>query len=170
VVAPELGTERTVYDSSVDDDFVARVLELAVQAQDRGNHPFGALLVVDENIVAEAHNRVNTDHDITAHAELMLVRQLEEGNRLELFAQGTVFASCEPCPMCVGAMFWAGVRRVVFALSHSRLNELVRPPGGEPVGFTVSAAEIGQAAMPPMRFDGPHRQDDAAKPHVGFWR
>lgn len=148
---------------------MARALELAVEARERGDHPFGALLVVDGDIVAEAHNRVVTDRDITAHAELMLVRQLEGASGLEQFRDGTVYASCEPCPMCVGAMFWAGARRVVFALSHSRLNELARPPGGEPIGFSVSAAEIGGAAVPPMSFDGPHRQDVAAMAHVGFW-
>lgn len=159
-----------IYRSSVDDDFLARALELAVQARERGDHPFGALLVVDGDVVAEARSRVVSDCDITAHAELLLVRQLEDGDRLEQLAQGTVFASCEPCPMCVGAMFWAGVRRVVFALSHSRLNELVQPPGGEPFGFIVSASEIGGAAVPPMSFDGTHREDEAAKAHVGFWQ
>lgn len=159
----------SAYGSSVDDDFLVRALELAVQARRHGDHPFGALLVVDGDIVAEARNRVVSDRDITAHAELTLVRQLEDNDRLEDFRRGTVFASCEPCPMCVGAMFWAGVRRVVFALSHSRLNDLVRPPEGELVGFIVSASEIGGAAVPPMSFDGPHRQDEAAKAHVGFW-
>jgi tRNA(Arg) A34 adenosine deaminase TadA len=165
----DLRRPTTTYGSFVDDDFLVRALELAVQARKRGDHPFGALLVVDGDIIAEARNRVVSDHDITAHAELMLVRQLEDRDRLHQFREGTVFASCEPCPMCVGAMFWAGVRRVVFALSHSRLNELVRPPGGESVGFIVSASEIGGAAMPPMSFDGPHRQDEAAKAHAGFW-
>lgn len=153
----------------MDDDFLLRALELAVQARERGDHPFGALLVVGGDIVAEARNRVVSDRDITAHAELALVRQLEDDNRLEQFGKGTVYASCEPCPMCVGAMFWAGVRRVVFGLSHSRLNELARPPGGESVGFIVSASEIGGAAVPSMSFDGPHREDEAAEAHAGFW-
>lgn len=153
----------------MDDDHLTRALELASEARERGDHPFGALLVIDGEIVAEARNRVISDHDLTAHAELMLVRKLEDRDQLEKFARGTVFASCEPCPMCVGAMFWAGVRLVVFALSHSRLNDLAHPPKTEPMGFTVSAAEIGNRAVPTMSFDGPHRQDDAAKAHVGFW-
>ncbi len=141
-----------------------------MQARERGDHPFGVLLVVDGEIVAEARNRVVSDHDITAHAELMLVRELEDGDRLGQCGQGTVFASCEPCPMCVGALFWSGARRVVFALSHSRLNELVQQSRDESVGFFVSASDIGAAAMPPMSFDGPHRQDEAAKAHIGFWQ
>jgi tRNA(Arg) A34 adenosine deaminase TadA len=162
-------SSRAIYGEYVKDEFLGRALELAVQAREQGDHPFGALLVLDGDVVAEAHNRVTSDRDITAHAELVLVRQLEGDDRLEQLRSGTVFASCEPCPMCVGAMFWAGASRVVFALSHSRLNELARPPGGEPFGFMLSASRIGRAAMPPMSIDGPHREDDAAAAHVGFW-
>jgi len=153
----------------VDDHFLARALELAVEAREQGDHPFGALFEVDGQIVSEARNLVVSTRDITAHAELMLVRQLEDAGGLEQFELGTVYASCEPCPMCVGAMFWAGVRRVVFGLSHSRLNELARESGGRSVGFAVSASEIGDAASPPMSFDGPHREDEAAEAHLGFW-
>ena len=71
--------------------------------------------------------------------------------------------------MCVGAMYWAGARRVVFALSHQRLNRLVNVPDAEPIGFTIAAAEIGTRAHQPMSFDGPHREDEAARAHQGFW-
>jgi tRNA(Arg) A34 adenosine deaminase TadA len=151
-------------------ELLTRVLAIAVEARGRGDHPFGALLAVDGEIVAEAHNRVHTDTDVTAHAEMMLVRQLEGSGRIEQLAGGTVYASCEPCPMCVGALFWAGARRVVFALSHSRLNELASPAGGEPYGFTISAHDLGSdAARPPMTFVGPRREDEAAEVHLGFW-
>jgi tRNA(Arg) A34 adenosine deaminase TadA len=153
----------------VDDALISRVLEIAVDARGRGDHPFGALLDVDGEVVAEAGNRVVSDRDLTAHAELTLVRDLEASGRLHLLASGVVYASCEPCPMCVGAMYWAGVRRVVFALSHRRLNRLANLPGAEPVGFTIGAAEIGRRALSPMRFDGPHREDEAARAHEGFW-
>jgi len=151
------------------EEALTRVLVLAAEARERGDHPFGALLVIKNEIVAEARNRVATDGDITAHAELMLVRKLEAAGRLDQLAAGTVYASCEPCPMCVAAMFWAGARSVVFGLSHSRLNELALPPGGDPFGFNVSAAEVGARATPTISFDGPNREDEAAKAHDGFW-
>eukprot|EP00030_Apusomonadida_sp_AF-17_P006673 a684345_5.p1 GENE.a684345_5~~a684345_5.p1 ORF type:complete len:170 (-),score=71.75 a684345_5:65-547(-) len=150
-------------------ELLERALELAVEAKAAGNHPFGALLAVDGQIVAEAQNLVHTTHDITAHAELALVRQLERDGKLGLLSRGVVYASCEPCPMCVGAFFWAGARDVVFGLSHSRLNGLANAPGAEMFGFLISAADIGGAASPPMRFTGPLQEDRAAEPHVGFW-
>ena len=153
-----------------DDALISRVLEIAMEARERGDHPFGALLAIDGEIIAEAGNRVVSDADITAHAELMLVRDLEQAGHLSLLGSGVVYASCEPCPMCVGAMFWAGARRVVFALSHERLNDLANVPDADPFGFTISAVEIGGAAQPAMAFDGPHREAEAALAHEGYWQ
>lgn len=146
-----------------------RTIELAAQARAEGDHPFGALLALDGEIVAEALNRVNSSRDLTAHAETTLVRQLEQQGRLGLLAEGTVYASCEPCPQCVGAMFWAGSRRVVYALSAARLTEMTRSPGRESVGFTITAGQLGRSATPPMHFTGPQYEDEAAVAHVDFW-
>ncbi|MCL1588277.1 MAG: nucleoside deaminase [Actinomycetia bacterium] len=148
---------------------LSRTFVLAEESRSDGDHPFGALLAVDGVIVAEAHNRVNTNRDLTAHAETRLVRVLEQTHLLSELPLGTVYASCEPCPMCVGAMFWAGARRVVFGLSHVGLSELAALPGADPWGFIISAADIGERAMPPMTFSGPHREDEAAQAHLSFW-
>ena len=148
---------------------LTRAFELAEEARSEGDHPFGALLAVDGDIIAEASNRVNRDHDVTAHAETQLVRILERESLLGMLPHGTVYASCEPCPMCVGAMFWAGARRVVYGLSSVRLGRLAALPGVEPSGFGITAAEIGGRCTPPMLFSGPQREDEAAEPHLGFW-
>ena len=146
-----------------------QVFALATEARADGDHPFGALLAIDGVVVAEAKNRVTTDGDITAHAEMMLVRNLERDGRLHLLSVGVFYASCEPCPMCVGAMFWSGVRRVVYGLSAGRLSDLATPVGNEPFGFTITAPDLGAATSPPMAFDGPCLEDRAAVPHNGFW-
>ena len=148
---------------------LTRAFELAWAARNAGDHPFGAVLLVDGEIVAEAVNRVNTDHDVTAHAETMLVRILEGRDQLGQLRDGIVFASCEPCPMCVGAMFWAGARHIVYGLSSDRLMTLSAAPGTERFGFVITAPEIGAQAAPPMRIEGPQREDEAAEAHVGFW-
>ena len=151
------------------DDLLARAFALAVEAREAGDHPFGALLAVDGGIVAEARNRVTSAHDITAHAETELVRVLERDGRLTALVGGTVYASCEPCPQCVGALFWAGARHIVFGLSAARLNEISTAPGSAPYGFTISAAELASATTRPMRVEGPAREDEAATAHDGFW-
>jgi tRNA(Arg) A34 adenosine deaminase TadA len=142
---------------------------LASTSRANGDHPFGALLVVDDTVVFEALNNVNTNHDITAHAETMLVRLLEQQNQLALLAAGTVYTSCEPCPMCVGALFWAGARHVVCGLSATRLNEVATAPHDAPFGFTITADSIGAATTRPMQFEGPFLQHEAEEVHVGYW-
>jgi tRNA(Arg) A34 adenosine deaminase TadA len=151
------------------EQLLRRAFALAAEARSEGDHPFGALLVVNGEVIAEAKNRVNTDSDITAHAESMLVRNLEKEGRLHLLSEGVFYASCEPCPMCVGAMFWAGVRNTVYGLSAARLTQLATPAGHEPFGFTITAPELGASASPPMSFVGPCLEDEAAAPHQGFW-
>jgi tRNA(Arg) A34 adenosine deaminase TadA len=99
----------------------------------------------------------------------MLVRILEQQGRVGLLAEGVVYASCEPCPMCVGAMFWAGARNVVYGLSSAQLIDLATAPGADRFGFTITAPEIGRAASPAMILDGPHREDEASAPHRAYW-
>jgi tRNA(Arg) A34 adenosine deaminase TadA len=71
--------------------------------------------------------------------------------------------------MCVGAMFWAGARHVVFGLSAARLNELTRQPGADEYGFEITATELGARATPVLTVEGPRREDEAAMVHDGFW-
>lgn len=151
------------------DELMSRALDLATAARARGDHPFGALLAIEGEVMETARNRVVSDGDVTSHAELTLVRKLERAGQLELLAAGVVYTSCEPCPMCVGALFWAGARHVAYALSHERLNELAAPMDGPAMGFRIGAAQIGGAASPHMHFVGPEREDEAGTPHVGFW-
>lgn len=153
----------------MDDALLDRCLALAREARANGDHPFGALLAVDGVVVAEALNRVSSAGDLTAHAETELVRLLEREGRLGELARGVVYASCEPCPLCVGAMFWAGTRQVVFGLSAARLTALSTAPGDAEHGFTITSAELAAASTSPMRVEGPFREDDAADVHDGFW-
>jgi tRNA(Arg) A34 adenosine deaminase TadA len=151
------------------DALLSRAFLLAAEARAAGDHPFGALLSVDGEIVAEARNLVTSSRDITAHAETELVRVLERGGQLDLLGIGVVYASCEPCPMCVGALFWGGARHVVFGLSSARLGELVARPGQDRYGFSITAAQVAAWATPLLQVDGPNREVDAAASHQGFW-
>ena len=105
-----------------DDALLTQVFALAEQARRAGDHPFGALLAVEGQPVAQARNLVVTNRDITAHAEMTLVREVERLGLLASLAARTVYASCEPCPMCLGALFWAGSRRIVFGLTAVQLT------------------------------------------------
>src|SRR5438045_4307603 len=101
--------------------FLRHTIALAREARDAGNHPFGSLLVVDGAVVLTARNTVHTDRDPTAHAETNLVAEAVRVLSLEDVARSVLYTSCEPCAMCVGTMYWAGIRSLVYALPASEL-------------------------------------------------
>ena len=79
--------------------------------------PFGAVIVKDDHIIASAHNRVLISNDPTAHAEINAIRLASKAlNRFDL-SDCTLYTSCEPCPMCLGAIFWARIPKVYYAAS-----------------------------------------------------
>ncbi|MDR1996144.1 nucleoside deaminase [Azonexus sp.] len=103
-----------------EDIFLARAVELARAGSERGDGgPFGAVVVRDGKILAEAWNRVVVGHDPTAHAEIAAIRAA--CTALGSFhLPGTVlYASSEPCPMCLSAAYWARIARIVFANSRA---------------------------------------------------
>ncbi|HEY6508065.1 MAG TPA: deaminase [Vicinamibacterales bacterium] len=146
-----------------DESLVRQSIGLARAARTAGNHPFGALLVLDGVVVLSAQNTVVTSADPTAHAETNLVadaiRQLTAGQ----IRRSVLYASCEPCAMCVGKMYWAGVRSVVYALAAEELAALA---GGS---FVVPCRELFARAADRVRVTGPLLVDEAREVHRGFW-
>ena len=95
---------------------MARAIQLSLENVQSGTGgPFGAVVVKDNEVVAEAANRVVLENDPTAHAEVVAIR--EACKKLKAFhLQGCeIYASCEPCPMCLGAIYWARLSRIYFA-------------------------------------------------------
>lgn len=103
-----------------DEFFMRRAIELAQIGIDAGaGGPFGAVIVKDGEIVGEGYNQVTSTNDPTAHAEVVAIRNA--CRKLESFQlEGCVlYASCEPCPMCLGAIYWARPKQIFFAGLHS---------------------------------------------------
>ena len=113
-----------------DERHLRRAIELATASRAAGDAPFGSLLVgPDGSVLAEEHNTVLSDDDITAHPELKLARWAARTLDAAEAAGTTMYTSCQPCPMCSGAIDRAGLSRVVFALSNAQLDAL-KPLGG----------------------------------------
>lgn len=97
-----------------DEEFVALAIEQSRLGVANGQWPFGACIVKDGKVVVAVHNVAAAEMDITAHAELHAIRRAcRELNTLDL-AGATLYASCEPCPMCFSAAFWARIPHVVY--------------------------------------------------------
>lgn len=99
----------------MDKSFMARAIELSIENVFRGNGgPFGAVIARDGRIIAEGVNRVTASNDPTAHAEIAAIR--EACTKLGTFSlkDCEIYASCEPCPMCLGAIYWAHISCIYF--------------------------------------------------------
>jgi tRNA(Arg) A34 adenosine deaminase TadA len=101
-----------------DKAFLRRAIELARESVKSGGGPFGAVIAREGRLVAEGCNRVTVWNDPTAHAEVVAIRAACEKLGSFQLDGCTVYSSCEPCPMCLGALYWARPARVVFACTR----------------------------------------------------
>jgi tRNA(Arg) A34 adenosine deaminase TadA len=155
--------------ASPDEALLLRAIELAQLARDNGNHPFGALLTDRAGrILLETENTVVTGLDVTGHAELNLVRAASMELDAEALRGATLYTSTEPCAMCAGAIYWAGIGRVVYALGADQLTELVQDLSDEPT-LRLACREVFARGGRAIEVSGPHLTDRATAVHEGFW-
>jgi tRNA(Arg) A34 adenosine deaminase TadA len=151
--------------------YLRHAIALAATSPARGKHPFAALIVdAHGEVLAEAGNAFGwPDGDATGHAELLAVRDASRRFPLARLAPATLYSSAEPCAMCAGAVYWSGLGRVVYALSEARLLTLT---GAHPENPTLAlpCREVFAHGQRAIVVIGPLLEDEAAVPHLGFWR
>ena len=140
-------------------------IELAESAKKNGNHPFGAILVVDDHVVLRAENTVMTGHSFTHHAEMNLMNLVAKSKLTpEEISRASLYTSTEPCAMCCGAIFWGGVKHVVYGCPCEVLGEIA---GDD---FLIPCRTLfATSKSSPVRVDGPVLPEEARVPHEGFW-
>ncbi len=102
------------------DRLMGQALAQARLAAAQGEIPVGAVLCLGEKVLAEAHNRVVSDHDPTAHAEMLVLKAGAEALGNERLLEATLIVTLEPCPMCAGAAVWARIKRLVFGAADPK--------------------------------------------------
>ena len=100
-------------------NYLSEVLGIALKGMKEGGGPFGALIVYKGDKIAEAYNRVVLESDPTAHAEILAIRQAAAKLGTHNLGDCILFTSCEPCPMCLGAIYWSGIKKVYYALDRN---------------------------------------------------
>jgi tRNA(adenine34) deaminase len=103
-----------------DEDFMRRALGLARRAQEEGEVPVGAVVVLEERVIGEGWNRPISASDPSAHAEIQAMRAAASARKNYRLIGATLYVTLEPCAMCVGAMFHARIRRVVFGAADPK--------------------------------------------------
>ena len=97
-------------------------MQLAINQAKHGDYPFGAIIVREGRVLALGKNTSKRDSDPTAHAEMMAICAFLQGHEPAEFQEATLYASGEPCPMCMGAIIWCRFKRVVYAASIAQLS------------------------------------------------
>lgn len=107
-----------------DKEFMREAIRLADESVRRGGGPFGAVIVKDGEVIAGGSNSVTLDNDPTAHAEIGTIR--EACRKLGTFDLGgcTIYTSCEPCPMCLGAIYWARIGRIFYGNNRKDARDI----------------------------------------------
>ena len=100
--------------SQQDCEFMQKAIDLSIENVANGGGPFGAVIVRDGEIIATGANRVTANNDPTAHAEVSAIRAACTKVQNFKLEGCTCYTSCEPCPMCLSALYWAGVERIVY--------------------------------------------------------
>jgi tRNA(Arg) A34 adenosine deaminase TadA len=155
--------------AELDEFFLRRSFDVARRALTHGNHPFGAILVDQKHtVLLEAENGYMPNNDGTAHAERLLATQACTTLSPDVLAKATLYSSAEPCAMCAGAIYWAGIGRLVYGLSEHRLRAVT---GNHPENPTLdlpcrAVFASGQRATEVI---GPLLQDEAEALHQGVW-
>ncbi|HET9906196.1 MAG TPA: nucleoside deaminase [Anaerolineales bacterium] len=152
-----------------DIEHLRTAIEIAGQARQHGNHPFGATLVDENNqVLLQAENTVVTGRDCTGHAETNLMRLATQHFSLEKLAACTLYTSTEPCAMCAGAIHWGNVRRVVYALGATELYDLVGP---SPDHLMIPCRDVFARTERQVDVEGPALElaAEARAVHEGFW-
>jgi tRNA(Arg) A34 adenosine deaminase TadA len=155
--------------SERDEHFLRRSFEVARRALTHGNHPFGAILVDrDRNVLLEAENGYMPARDGTAHAERLLSTQACTTLSPDVLKGATLYSSAEPCAMCAGAMYWAGIGRLVYGLSEHRLRAVT---GNHPENPTLDlpCREVLGSGQRTTEVVGPLLEDEAEALHAGVW-
>jgi len=96
-------------------EFMKRAIELSIESVNKGGGPFGCVIVKDEKIVSEGSNKVTSTNDPTAHGEIVAIR--EACKKINNFSLNgcELYSTCEPCPMCLSAIYWARIDKIYYA-------------------------------------------------------
>jgi tRNA(Arg) A34 adenosine deaminase TadA len=153
------------------DEFLLRQsFDVARRAREGGDHPFGSVLADrDGNILRTQGNGYTAEgHDRTAHAEKLLASWAAKNLTLEQLQDCTLYTSAEPCAMCAGAIYWAGIGRVVFGQTE---HDLKAQTGGHVENPTLDLPchIVFEAGQRQTELVGPLLADEAAKLQEDFW-
>jgi len=153
-------------------EYLKMACEVSKHAREKGNHPFGAILVHENgDVVMEGENTVETEHDATGHAETNLAKFASRKFEQDYLGKCTMFTSVEPCAMCAGALYWTGIGSLVFGITEHRLLEMTGNHSDNPTMESEGCRHILEMGQRDIPVTGPINEieEDVLEAHKGFW-
>ena len=143
--------------------YILRAIELSSQSLDKGDLPFGAVLVHEDRIILEAQSTVVSENDNTRHAEINLVSHACRQLAPDVLKRSTLYASTEPCPMCAGAIYLSKIPRIVYGCSSEALQQIAGP------SIHMGCRKIFDCCYEGVEVIGPVDEELACDPHLNCW-
>lgn len=165
----DVSNAETLALSATDERYLRQAIAISKRSRQQGNHPFGSLLVSTQGrLLLEGENKGRTETDPTAHAERNVI--IEACNLLgaQALLGGTLYTSAEPCAMCAGTAYWAGLSKVVYGLSEVHLKAHIGPHP-ENLTMDLPCRTVFAAGQRAIEVIGPALEDEALEVHLGFW-
>ena len=139
------------------------------KAKEAGQHPFAAILVgPDGAVLMTQHNAYMPDHDMTGHAERVLMTRASTTLPMEILRDCTIYTSAEPCAMCTGAIYWTGLRCLVYGMSEHRMKHIIGPHPENPT-LDLPCRVVLAAGQRQVEVIGPLLEAESAAVHEGAW-
>jgi tRNA(Arg) A34 adenosine deaminase TadA len=152
-----------------DESALRLAFAVAAKAREHGNHPFGGVLIGPKgDVLLETEIVYMPARDMTAHAERLLATAASRQYRPAELAGCTMYTSAEPCAMCAGAVYWAGIGRVVYGLSEARLKQITGSHEENPT-LELPCRTVFAAGQRKVEVVGPLLEEEAAEQHKGVW-
>ena len=105
-------------------EFMKRAIELSIKSVNSGTGPFGALIVKDNKVISEGFNKVTLTKDPTSHAEIVAIRNACKMLNNFSLEDCDLYTTCEPCPMCLSAIYWARIKKIYYANTRSDAKKI----------------------------------------------
>ena len=153
-----------------DEALLRRAFDVAKRSREAGDHPFGAVLADGDGafLIEQGNGFTSEGGDRTAHAEKLLASRAAGAYEVAYLAKCTLYTSAEPCAMCAGAIYWAGIGRVVYGQSEKGLKDQTGAHEENPT-LDLPCELVFKAGQRPTEVVGPLLEDEAAALQADFW-
>ncbi len=143
--------------------YIRECYTLAKKSVENGNHPFGALLVYDNQTILTAENTIFTGNDKTRHAEMNLVSQAQRKFDSKILSECILFTSTEPCIMCCGAIYWADITKIIYGCSARALEKVA----GKTID--INSKFVFSRTVNSIDVEGPVLEAEGEIIHESYW-